>query len=563
MTIGMAAALGGITLGIGAGAGLAHRHRSGAKKEKLLAALFSAIEKKKVRAVAEVFEVEKSLLDEMRKRTEFDSAAQSPVHCAVRADAVAVLNFLLGRGFSANSAILTGPTRRRTWSQFVRLQLPEVAEREPALLFAVRTGRLKCARTLMTHGADCAEVGCFVEGVDLKRESAFSYALKRGGKLRPLLSKMKCKMDMNMEKHDVDGTGRTISEPETQPDELGIVNDSDDDVHVETDATSDCVGCRRRNMPINESLPDPSESYNVEACHNGGFLSPSVLVEGPLTELESSSEHMRCDNSTMLNNSILLEDELATACFNLVKRHHVTLKSHQRSVLRVIRHRVDELKHLRTSKLNRWCDGDELRDVDKACFEACVTFAQDHFAYLRECQVLLMACELIGQLISADIGKFLRSVKEKEEEEEEGWRRAHAAVEAAEAAMEPQDASPEPQEEWQTVKRRKRRGSDGKNKTSTVAAREPNGRRCSSHIMTLEEYNAKETQGRKKSEDSTISRATSACPGSRRPSWCDRFQEAEAPERNAWGQNESGSVDDKENNIDIDDATYPSLKLVV
>ena len=173
-----------------------------------------------------------------------------------------------------------------------------------------------------------------------------------------------------------------------------------------------------------------------------------------------------------------------------------------------------------------------------------------------------MACELIGQLISADIGKFLRSVKEKEEEEEEGWRRAHAAVEAAEAAMEPQDGSPEPQEEWQTVKRRKRRGSDGKNKTSTVAAREPNGRRCSSHIMTLEEYNAKETQGRK-SEDSTISRATSASPGSRRPSWCDRFQEAEAPERNAWGQNESGSVDDKENNIDIDDATYPSLKLVV
>ena len=169
VTIELAAALGTVSTGaISLGAfSLLKRRRKNAKEEAFRVALLNAIKTKKVQAVARLLlEAEKNVFEEERKRTEFESADVSPVHRAISANAVNVLDLLLVRGFSANSASLTKTGKRqsgRTWTQVIRMRWPEAedcdAMRETALVFAVRTKKLKCARTLIEHGANIMEGG--------------------------------------------------------------------------------------------------------------------------------------------------------------------------------------------------------------------------------------------------------------------------------------------------------------------------------------------------------------------------------------------------------------------
>ena len=602
VTFEVAAVLGTVTT-LGAVTILKRRHKK-AKREEFRAALLSAIEKKEVKAIDELFEAEKSLFAEERKRTEFGSADDSPVHRAVRAGSVASLQFLLVRGFSPNSASSTklkNPPRNRSWTQVILMQRPEEkysAMRETALLFAVRTEKLKCARTLIAHGADYTEVGCFVEGVDLRRESAFSYAVKRGKKYRSLVRRMKCKMEIIDEKSDLDEAEEASSNTVTLSDETAagqswpLPRTHQDSIcpkkpkvmsHHEELFKYSTIGFAElycnvqvryiESEPKNEETRHnggPSSSQS-ERCDDGPILSPQyVPVERPPTELESFKWSMHMLRSFLLHiksnsdekgrsvdlllwlkNSLPLHHEMGTASYDLVKIHHNTVKSHLGVVIRVIRNRVEELTFLKPSRLSRRCDGDELRDVDKACFEACVTFAQDNFTYLKDDQNLMLVLDVISEMACTKIGGPLMADAQ--------WEEALAVAEAAEVA---QAATPQPQqEEWQMVKKKKRWADKEKGKQkSKGVTQEQNVRRCRNRIMTLEEYNVREMLNKARKSESEKSNTSGVETASTTSAWSQRFQEAKAPETSFWPPNANESGDDKENNIGLDDAEYPGIK---
>ena len=207
-----------------------------------------------------------------------------------------------------------------------------------------------------------------------------------------------------------------------------------------------------------------SDGENIEGGairHNGGpiLFSPEVPVDRPPTEheyfqcsmqmLRSYLTHVRFSphgqaNLVSLKNSLHLSHWMCAASYNLVNRHHSTVKSHLDMVIRVIRNRVHELKFLKPSRLNQRCDGDELRDFDNACFEAFVTFAQDHFTYLKDNEDLHLVLCVISGLAWTEIEERLVDDEEKEKED---WKEVSTAVEAAEDS---QVATPQPlQEEWQ------------------------------------------------------------------------------------------------------------------
>lgn len=605
VTIELAAALGTVSTGaISLGAfSLLKRRRKNAKEEAFRVALLNAIKTKKVQAVARLLlEAEKNVFEEERKRTEFESADVSPVHRAISANAVNVLDLLLVRGFSANSASLTKTGKRqsgRTWTQVIRMRWPEAedcdAMRETALVFAVRTKKLKCARTLIEHGANIMEVGCFVEGVDLRRENALSYASKRGKKYHSLVKVMKCKMaeaeDTTEEKSELDEAEEASSDAVTLSDESEVVNDSDivEDIPATT-ATQEplprmVMGLPRTVQPINICYKDrcsqtnyiewgPSTERVEEMRPNLGpilcfhcsqyvmetrpttdidfFKYSTFLVRKFLVNIRSCSDESRSAHLVWLKNSLKLHHEMGTATYDLVKHHHSTVKSQLGMVHLVIRNRADELKFLKPSRLNRRYDGDELCDVDKACFDACVTFAQDNFTYLKEDYDLKLVLDVIKELAFTEIGGPLMADVEEEKDE---WREALAAVEVAEAAEATQDATPPPQqEEWQEVRRKRRADKQGKKINSKEVAEkrgQKNVNKCINRIMTLEEYSAEEmlNQARKNmvSESDKTSGVETASMASA-SAWSERFQV----------DNESGE-NNKENIIGLDDVAYPAM----
>jgi len=252
-------------------------------------------------------------------------------------------------------------------------------------------------------------------------------------------------------------------------------------------------------------------------------------------------------NLVSLKNSLHLSHWMCAASYNLVNRHHSTVKSHLDMVIRVIRNRVHELKFLKPSRLNQRCDGDELRDFDNACFEAFVTFAQDHFTYLKDNEDLHLVLCVISGLAWTEIEERLVDDEEKEKED---WKEGSTAVEAAEDS---QVATPQPlQEEWQNVRRKGRADRRRKNKNSDDREQQNIGSGRNG-IMTLEKYNAREmlNEARKKMVSDSTSGVETASTAF---AMSEGLQELLALQPNFRPFKQSG--DDKENNITLDDVVF-------